>query len=90
VIKPACPTEAFPSWSDTPVQSLVEHGGLSTARTGVFDQLMLAVIGLQASKFHTFPFYPMFSQEKKPLHMVNQKHRYSQFMPPVSQSLILT
>jgi hypothetical protein len=29
----------------------------------------------------------MFSQEKKPLHSVNQKHRYSQLMP-LSQVMI--
>jgi hypothetical protein len=32
-------------------------------------------------------YFPMFSQEKRPFHMVNQKHRYDQLMP-VSQELI--
>jgi hypothetical protein len=31
--------------------------------------------------------FPVFSQEKRPLHMVNQKQQYCQFMP-VSQGLI--
>jgi hypothetical protein len=43
VIGPACPTKAFPSQLDTLVQSLVKHGGSSTAQTGVFDRLMLAL-----------------------------------------------
>jgi hypothetical protein len=43
--------------------------------------LLPVKIGLCPSKFHKLSIFPMFSQEKKPLHLVNQKHRYSQLMP---------
>jgi hypothetical protein len=46
--------------------------------------LLPVKIGFGASKFHKFP---MFSQEKRPLHSVNQKHRYIQLMP-LSQVMI--
>jgi hypothetical protein len=49
--------------------------------------LLPVKIGLRASKFHKLSIFPMFSQEKKPLHSVNQKHRYSQLMP-LSQVMI--
>ena len=38
-------------------------------------------------KVSQITFFPVFSQEKRPLHMVNQKHRYGQLIP-VSQRLI--
>ena len=38
-------------------------------------------IGLHTSKFHKLPIFPVFSQEKRPLHMVKQKHRYGPLMP---------
>ena len=38
-------------------------------------------------KVSQITFFPVFSQEKRPLHIVNQKHKHGQFMP-VSQGLI--
>jgi hypothetical protein len=37
-------------------------------------------IGPHASKFHKLPIFPVFSQEKRPFHMVNQQHRYGKLM----------
>ena len=33
-------------------------------------------IWLHAAKFHKLPIFPVFSQEKQPLHMAPQKNNY--------------
>jgi hypothetical protein len=61
---------------------------LSLRLTGVILSHSLTVkIGLHTSKFHKLPIFPVFSQEKRPLKMVKQKHRYGKLMP-LSQALI--
>ena len=61
---------------------------LSLRLTGVIVSHILTVkIGLHTSKFQKLPIFPVFSQEKRPLNMVKQKHRYGKLMP-LSQALI--
>jgi hypothetical protein len=50
--------------------------------SGVAVSCILPVkIGPHASKFHKLPIFPVSSQEKRPLHMVNQKIGYETLMP---------
>ena len=56
--------------------------------SGVLVSCLLPVkTWLHASKVHKLPVFSVFSQEQRPFHMVNQKHRYGQLLP-VSQGLI--
>jgi hypothetical protein len=58
------------------------------AYSGVVVSHVLPVkIWLHAAKFYKSPIFPVFSQEKRPLHMVNQKPRHGQFLP-LRKSLI--
>jgi hypothetical protein len=53
----------------------------------VVSRALPVKIWLCSSKFCKLHFFPVFPQEKKYLHMVNQKHAYGTLMP-VSQGLI--
>jgi hypothetical protein len=60
------------------VNFLIEYSGV------VVSCLLPVKIGLHASQFYKLPIFPMFSQDERPIHMVNQKHRSDQLIP-VSQ-----
>jgi hypothetical protein len=53
----------------------------------VVTRIFPVEIGLHVSKVCKLHIFPLFSQEKRYLHMVNQKHAYGKLMP-VSQGLI--